>query len=70
MFYDDVLLRTPAGVTVEAAYDSTLLGLNVLPREWAEGYLFFENLECDPGRYEVIISDYRSVYLEEVFTLP
>ncbi len=68
-FYDDALLRTPDGFTVEPDYSSTLRGLEPIPGLTEKGYLFFEDLDCLTGDYRIVLSNYSGVYHDEVFTL-
>ena len=68
-WYDDLLLRTPDGFTVEPRYDSPLRGLDTIPDLPEKGFVFFDDLECTSGEYRIVASSYSGVYLDESFSL-
>ena len=67
LFYETALLRTPADLTYDPSYSSTLLGKNTLPGVKEKGYLLFEDLDCNEGNYRIVFSNYESIYLDEYF---
>lgn len=67
-FYETILLQTPANLTSDPSYSSTLIGKSTLPGVKEKGYLLFEDLDCNEGDYRIVFSDYESTYLDEQFT--
>jgi len=68
-FYDTVILQGPGNLTHDLSFNSTLSSKNRLPGEKANGYLLFEDLDCNEGDYRIVFSNYKSIYLDEKFTI-
>lgn len=68
-FFDDALLQTPEGLTIEPDYESPARGLDVIPGDVVEGFFMFIDIPCQPGTYRFVMSDYRSLYLDINFEL-
>jgi hypothetical protein len=67
-FYDEFVLVLPTGTIVEDGYDG-LIGKELLPGRPQDGFVFFEDVACEPGEYEVVGQGNDGIYLQETFVI-